>query len=294
MQFLKPVAAGVLFAACLFGLPGQAAARNVIIFVADGLRSHAVTPETSPALAALRAEGVDFANSHSLYPTITTPNASAIATGHLLADTGDFGNTIYTGVPLADGSIFVSPEDDRGQRMLNEHFAGDFLGETTLLEAARAKGYATAALGKFGPVGIQDVTSRDGLGSIVLDDATGDPDGRGIPLAPPIAAAITAAGLPARPPGRDQDAGAFDRPGTLHANVVQQDWFVAVATRVLLPRFKAAGKPFVMVFWSRDPDGTQHDNGDSLNTAHARHQRADGQGRLPQHLQRPAGLARQP
>jgi arylsulfatase A-like enzyme len=29
--------------------------------------------------------------------------------------------------------------------------------------------------------------------------------------------------------------------------------------------FKARGKPFVLVFWSRDPDGSQHNNGDSLN-----------------------------
>src|SRR5262245_20854511 len=28
--------------------------------------------------------------------------------------------------------------------------------------------------------------------------------------------------------------------------------------------FKAAGKPFVLVYWSRDPDGTQHNQGDSL------------------------------
>ena len=28
--------------------------------------------------------------------------------------------------------------------------------------------------------------------------------------------------------------------------------------------FKERGKPFVMVFWSRDPDGTQHNQGDSL------------------------------
>jgi len=30
--------------------------------------------------------------------------------------------------------------------------------------------------------------------------------------------------------------------------------------------FKARGKPFVLVFWSRDPDGSQHSQGDSLNT----------------------------
>jgi hypothetical protein len=41
---------------------------------------------------------------------------------------------------------------------------------------------------------------------------------------------------------------------------------VTAATKVVLPAFKAAGKPFVLVFWSRDPDGTQHNQGDSLGT----------------------------
>ena len=29
--------------------------------------------------------------------------------------------------------------------------------------------------------------------------------------------------------------------------------------------FRKDEKPFVVVFWSRDPDGTQHNQGDSLN-----------------------------
>ena len=37
-----------------------------------------------------------------------------------------------------------------------------------------------------------------------------------------------------------------------------------MATKVLLPRFASEEKPFVLVFWSRDPDGTQHNEGDSL------------------------------
>jgi hypothetical protein len=47
---------------------------------------------------------------------------------------------------------------------------------------------------------------------------------------------------------------------------VQQDYFAAVTTRVVLPIFEERNKPFVLVFWSRDPDGTQHNQGDSLNT----------------------------
>ena len=53
-------------------------------------------------------------------------------------------------------------------------------------------------------------------------------------------------------------------PGTTVANVDQQNFFVDVATKAVLPLFRERGKPFVMVFWSRDPDGTQHNQGDSL------------------------------
>ncbi|MEI9902612.1 MAG: alkaline phosphatase family protein [Asticcacaulis sp.] len=53
--------------------------------------------------------------------------------------------------------------------------------------------------------------------------------------------------------------------GVQVANIYQQDWFRDVTTKVVLPRFAASGKPFALVYWSRDPDGTQHNTGDSLN-----------------------------
>ena len=269
MPSLKTAARGLVTAFVLAWFAGPAAARNVVIFVADGLRSHAVTPTTAPALAAVRDQGVDFANSHSLYPTVTTPNSSAIATGHLLGDTGDFGNTIHVGQPFAApyGSSLAAVEDDVMLGLLNKRFGGNYLGETSLLAAARAKGFSTAVLGKNGPVGVQDVTARDGVASIIIDDQTG-PNAEGIPLAPDVAAAMKAAGLQSSAPDRGLNGwgGAYNMPGVQTANVEQQNWFVGVATKVVLPRFKAAGKPFVLVFWSRDPDGTQHDQGDSLNS----------------------------
>ena len=92
---LLAAAALALIAACQT-TPARAPARahNVVIFVADGLRYGSVTPQDAPAFAAVRAQGVDFANSHALYPTVTTPNGSAIATGHYLGDTGTFGNSM--------------------------------------------------------------------------------------------------------------------------------------------------------------------------------------------------------
>ncbi len=66
--------------------------------------------------------------------------------------------------------------------------------------------------------------------------------------------------------GANGNPGNMTTPGTTVANVVQQDYFAAVASKAVLPLFKDRNKPFVLVFWSRDPDGSQHNQGDSLNT----------------------------
>src|SRR5262249_23722945 len=63
-----------------------------------------------------------------------------------------------------------------------------------------------------------------------------------------------------------QPSGNNTTPGTLVANVSQQQYFADATTKAVLPAFKASGNPFVLVYWSRDPDGTQHNQGDSLNT----------------------------
>src|SRR5437879_10123534 len=83
----------------------NAAPRNLVLFVPDGLRGRIVTPQTAPAMAEIRDKGVHFKNSHSLFPTFTMANGSAIASGHYIGDTGTFSNTIYTGytsVPAGD------------------------------------------------------------------------------------------------------------------------------------------------------------------------------------------------
>src|SRR5690242_4254705 len=113
-------AAAVLCLAAIAALPAAAKPgkadkpHNILIFVADGLRYVSVTPQTAPTLWKLKSEGVDFTNSHSLYPTITTVNASAIATGHYIGDTGNFGNTLYTGYPVTgtNGAPITFQEDD--------------------------------------------------------------------------------------------------------------------------------------------------------------------------------------
>ena len=261
----------VVLAATLAGAAAraEAAPHNVVIFVADGLRYGAVDASSAPEMQRVRQTGVDFADSHAVYPTLTTPNASAIATGHAPGDTGDFANVVYVGRPaLPVAYLALTPflEDDAVLGDMNARFGGDYLGQTSLLEAAYKAGFQTAAIGKLGPTAIQDVTARDGATTLVVDDDTGNPDG--LPLPPDVLAAMKTAGLdPAAPDrGLNTDPGNAIAPGVQVANVEQQDWFARVATEVVLPRFAAAGRPFVLVFWSRDPDGTQHNQGDSLNT----------------------------
>jgi YVTN family beta-propeller protein len=259
--------------------------RNVLIFVADGLRNGSVNPTDAPTLYSIRHNGVDFSNSHSLFPTFTTPNASAIATGHYLGDTGDFSNTVYAGYPVAPSGNSPTPftENDPILGDIDAHFAGNFLDEDTLLAYARQHGYNTAAVGKLGPTLIQDVTQgnpgADGKvptpQTIVIDDATGKTGG--IPLNSDITQRLIEAGVgttapdrsngqPAGTPLNNGNSGNNTTPGTQTANYVQQQYFTHAVTQAILPQFAQTHNPFAMVYWSRDPDGTQHNQGDSLNS----------------------------
>src|SRR5207244_9519272 len=105
-----------------------------------------------------------------------------------------------------------------------------------------------------------------GLHSIIIDDATGSKNG--VALSDEMKEALTKANLPQATPSRGENGKAGDAktPGTTSANVAQQAYMADVASKVVLPMFKARNKPFVLVFWSRDPDGSQHNTGDSLNT----------------------------
>jgi Type I phosphodiesterase / nucleotide pyrophosphatase len=257
--------AGLLASAVLPGV-AQSRPHNVILFVADGLRPGMVNERTAPTMTALMTRGVRFTNTHSLFPTFTMSNASGMATGHMLGDTGTFSNTIYTGyqVPGAGGSLTPFLENDPVLGDVDEHFSGDYLNEETILRAARDAGFSTASIGKLGPALVFDHTERTGQKTILIDDMTGRPGG--IPLSEELKRRLSAAELPAQAPSRGDNgkAGTNTTPGTMVANIDQQNFFAEAAARVVLPMFRDRNKPFVMVFWSRDPDGTQHNQGDSL------------------------------
>ncbi len=211
-----------------------------------------------------------------------------IATGHGLGDTGDFSNVLYPGtwlakpdVAAANGSITPFLENDELLADMNSTFGGNYLGERTLLSVARENGFNVASVGKLGPTAIQlnEAVSWDqfgalsGNGAIIVDDSTGQSSGFSLPSE--VLDAVRDAKLPEEAPLRSNSfaeasrwnngfSGDAQTSGTQDVNRIQQQWFADITTKVLLPRFAADTKPFVLVFWSRDPDGTQHNEGDSL------------------------------
>jgi hypothetical protein len=246
--------------------PGFAQPHNVILFVADGLRPGMVNEQTAPALAGLMKKGVHFTNTHAMFPTFTTANAASMATGHKVGDTGNFSNTIGAGFPVPGAGDSLTPflESDPVLGDVDEHFSGDYFNQETVMRAARVAGLSTATIGKLGPALIFDHTERSGEQTIVIDDSTGRSGG--IPLSAEMQKRLSAAALDLQTPTRGENgrAGNFQTSGTRVANTVQQDYFIKATTKAVLPLFKERGKPFMLIFWSRDPDGTQHNQGDSL------------------------------
>jgi arylsulfatase A-like enzyme len=263
----------VLGAVALINAQDAPKRRNAIIFVADGLRHGSVNPTDTPALYKIRTEGVYFANSHSVFPSQTMPNAAAIATGHYPGDTGQFANQLYIAYPLFQtgnmgqqpGTIVPDVEDPFVLADMNDHFGGNYLREASLLAYARSYGYNTAAVGKTGPASAQDLseviavrgTMREPT-TIILEGATGS--ARAVPLRADVVALLRAAGLPPAAPARNQSSTAAKA-----ANVEHQQWFADAATKVILPEFARHPDPFVLVYWSDDPDHTQHAQVDSVN-----------------------------
>jgi len=241
--------------------------KNIIIFVADGLRGGSVNAQDTPAFERVRTQGVRFDNSHSIFPTVTTANASVLATGHGLGDTGNFSNDLYAGYPVFDGrkihdsaTQILAVKNSTHLKDLNLHYGGNYLHEVSLLAWGREHGFSTAAIGKMGPTLIQDIqlsrfagqTNGAVVPTIIVDGGTGLPNG--VPLPNSILQAMQRAGLPTTMPRH---------PNEIQPQISVQHYFNDVFLKVILPQFKKSKKPFIAIYWCADPDASQHDQKDS-------------------------------
>ena len=79
--------------------------RIVVLMVWDGLRPDFVTQRDTPNLFQMAREGVRFDRHHSIFPTLTMVNATALATGAPPGVNGLEGNNFY---------LAPSPETPKG------------------------------------------------------------------------------------------------------------------------------------------------------------------------------------
>src|SRR5262249_40579560 len=136
-----------LLAAAAAGAPPPASAGRAtlnIVLVLDGLRPDAITPEDTPTLWRLRQEGVNFTNSHSLFPTVTRGNATAIGTGTLPARNGIVGNSQY--VRAVDPNHAFVNDNHKNLLRLDQVTGGGMVLVKTLGEILAERGKLLAAV----------------------------------------------------------------------------------------------------------------------------------------------------
>jgi arylsulfatase A-like enzyme len=257
-------------------LADASAKRRAIVFVWDGLRADDLTPEITPNYFALARTGVVFADHHAVYPTFTMMNSASIATGTYPGTHGFYGNVVYA--PRASGKNakgaeidFSAPafiEDFGVVEAVREAYQGKLTLVPTLLQAAQAKGLTTAAVGKFGAAFIQDYLR----GGIILDEDAAMPlafakelqnAGYALPRnsvnAYPARELTLAkdngdptAPIPIQRLKDGQTANPLDRTGALSRRGFQY------LTDVLLNYILPVKQPDLTVFWSKEPDATNH------------------------------------
>lgn len=219
------------------------ASRLVIVFVVDGLRPDSITAEDTPTLFRLRAEGVDFAASHAVFPTVTRVNAAALATGMQPATNGILGNQMY--VPAVEPARAFGTDDHRSLLALDHATGGRLVLGRTLAERLHARGLVLAAVssGSTGSALLTNPRAVAGIG--VLVNGYLDP-GKRVAWPDATSAAILARFGPAPAKG-----GGADR---YEASVT---W----TQRVLREYVLAEIRPAVVINWLTEPDHTQHYRG---------------------------------
>ena len=238
------LAAGLaaLVAAGLLAGPARAAGKPLtMVFIVDGLRPDSVNPTDTPNLWRMRNEGVWFANSHSVVPTVTRGNATVIGSGALPARSGILGNAMY--VPAVNPTAAFSTGDANQLYKLDDVTGGKIILVKSLGERLQAAGLKIATLGSgtSGASLLLNPRSKQGVGIMV------NTGGAGAPFSWPASVEGEIKSRFGNPPSTS---------GQPNANVL-----VSYAEKVVREYLLSADSPDVLLNWITEPDGSQHANG---------------------------------
>ena len=213
----------------------RSAARLILIVVMDGLRPDSINQEDTPTVFRLRREGVNYVNSHSVFPTVTRVNAAAISTGHYPDVNGLMSNSMF--VPAVLPNLPFNTGDYRELLKLRDATQGRLLFAPSLAEYLKARGlkFAAVSSGSTGSALLLNHRAPEGVG--VLVNGNFDPGKR---VAYPD----------------ETNSIILSRFGTApkEENSEAVDWADRVLREYVLPELK----PDVVIDWQTEPDGSQH------------------------------------
>src|SRR6266481_3745357 len=115
---------------------------HVVVVVWDGMRPDFVSEQTTPALWKLAHRGVTFRNHHSVFPSATIVNGTAINTGVYPDRSGVLANHDYR--PEIDAKRSIDVENARVVRKGDELRGGKYVALPTIAELIRNGGGKTA------------------------------------------------------------------------------------------------------------------------------------------------------
>src|SRR6185295_7411010 len=207
------------------------AARLILIVVMDGLRPDSINKEDTPTLFRLRQEGVNYINSHSVFPTVTRVNAAAISTGQYPGVNGLVSNAMF--VPAVNPNHPFNTSDHRQLLKLRDVTEGRLLFMPSMAEYLKAHGirFAAVSSGSTGSALLLNHRAPEGVGVVV--NGNFDP-GKRVAYPDDVSAAILSL-FGKAPPGENSEG---------------VDWADRVLREYVLPELK----PDVLIDWQTEPD----------------------------------------
>src|SRR5213596_2394704 len=224
--------------------------RHVVVVVWDGMRPDLVGEHNTPTLWKLAHEGVTFRNHHSVYPSATMVNGTAIVTGVYPGENGIIANHVYR--PEIDPRHAIDVENPAVVSKGDDLSGGKYISVPTIAKLVQRAGGRTI-ISSAKTVGLlldRSVGHASGLPS--ADDASGT---YALPWQAHVRNSVTLFAGKSLP--GDALAPITDVLGPFPSGHVQQDaWTTKGVTDFLLKD----GVPTLSILWLGEPDLTQHES----------------------------------
>jgi arylsulfatase A-like enzyme len=221
---------------------------HVVIVVWDGMRPDFVTEQNTPTLWKLAREGVTFRNHHSVYPSATMVNGTAMMTGVYPGRSGIIANHVYR--PDIDPNHTIDVELSSVVKKGDELSGGKYIAVPTIAELVQHAG-ARSLIAAAKTVGLlldRNVGHASGLPS--RDDASGT---HALPSQTPANNSVTLFAGKALPGGAIDPI--IETLGPFPSAHLQEDSWT---TKALVDVLWKDGVPAFSVLWLGEPDLTEH------------------------------------